>query len=406
MFFGLTNSPAMFCQTMARMFWHLVNKYPTELFVYMDNTLIATKQDTPCHREIINAVLTLLAKESYFLCPSNCIFKQWCIEYLGIIVDVDKLSIDPTKANGLQDWPRMLKTVKEVCSILGTLGYQQPFIPHYMDIAKPLTELTKKNHPFLWTPACHHALDMLISTVLANPSLCQPDPSKPYSLQVDASAYTTSAILTQPDSWGKDEAVGFHSQSFSEVEWNYDIHNQELLVLVRGLNHWCHLVIGTQHPISVYTDHKNLEYYHHPQHINCHMAHYIPCLADYNYILYHLPGTSNKADMLSRCSDFANGSTDNDEVTVLPPTIFACTTTLSTINDWVHTYQLSAHTTLSHWATTFPLTRTNDFYWHGDCLVVVDNSTLRRGVLSLYHDLPTAGHSGISKSIWLIGKDY
>ena len=45
-------------------------------------------------------------------------------------------------------------TVKEVQSVLGILGYQRPFIPHYADIARPLTTLTKKNSPFIWTSEC------------------------------------------------------------------------------------------------------------------------------------------------------------------------------------------------------------------------------------------------------------
>ena len=228
---------------MARMFQQLVNKYPTELFVYMDDILIATKNNTPHHREIVNAVLALLDKESYFLRPSKCVFKQEQIKYLGIIVDGNKLSINPSKADGLQNWLQVLKTVKEVRSILGVLGYQRPFIPHYMDIAKPLTELTKKDHPFSWTPECRNALDTLIFAVLNNPGLHQPDPSKLYTLQVDASAYATGALLTQPDARGKHEAVGFHSQSFSEAERNFDIHDRELLALIQGLSHWHHLLI-------------------------------------------------------------------------------------------------------------------------------------------------------------------
>ena len=177
MFFGLTNSPATFCQTMARMFWHLTNKYPTELFVYMDDILIATKDNTPQHCKIVNTVLLLLSKESYFLWPSKCVFEQQHIEYLGIVIDGDKLSIDPTKADSIWDWPRILKTVKEVHSVLGVLGYQRPFIPNYADIAWPLTELTKKDHPFSWTSECKTTLDTLISAILANPTLCQLDPS-------------------------------------------------------------------------------------------------------------------------------------------------------------------------------------------------------------------------------------
>src|ERR1700761_1965086 len=234
MFFGLTNSPATFCRTMARMFRHLTNKYPTELFVYMNNILIATKDNLERHREIVDAVLDLLAEESYFLRPSKCVFEQRKIEYLGIVIDGNQLSIDPTKAEGLRNWPRELTSVKQVRSVLGVLGYQRPFIPNYAAIAKPLTELTKKEHPFSWTPACRKALDTLIATVLANPSLRQPDPTKPFFLQVDASAFATGAILTQLDNRNKHVAVGFHSQTFSEAERNYDIHDRELLAVVRG----------------------------------------------------------------------------------------------------------------------------------------------------------------------------
>ena len=62
-------------------------------------------------------------------------------------------------------------------SILGILGYQCPFIPNYANIAKPLTDLTKKDQPFVWTPQCRQALDTLIEIVLANPTLLQPDPT-------------------------------------------------------------------------------------------------------------------------------------------------------------------------------------------------------------------------------------
>ena len=64
------------------MFHNLVNKYPTELFVYMDNILITTKNNINHHRQIIDDILELLAKESYFLQPSKCVFEQTQIEYL------------------------------------------------------------------------------------------------------------------------------------------------------------------------------------------------------------------------------------------------------------------------------------------------------------------------------------
>ena len=114
MFFSLTNSPTTFCKTMSRMFCTLCNKYPTELFVYIDDILIATKNDLTWHHKIVDAVLHTLAKESYFLWPSKCIFEQQCIEYLGVVINGKTLSINPAKANGLKDWPHDLTTAKQV----------------------------------------------------------------------------------------------------------------------------------------------------------------------------------------------------------------------------------------------------------------------------------------------------
>jgi hypothetical protein len=134
---------------MERMFWTLVRRYPTELFVYVDNILVATDNDLVRHQQIVHEVLDILAQEFYFLQLAKCSFEQTSITYLGIIIDRNKLLPDPKKTSVLKDWPRTLSTVKQVCSILGVLGYQWPFIPNYANIACPLVTLTKKNQTVL-----------------------------------------------------------------------------------------------------------------------------------------------------------------------------------------------------------------------------------------------------------------
>jgi hypothetical protein len=171
-------------------------------------------------------------------------------------------------------------------------------------------------------------LNKLIEIILDNPSVKQPDLNKPFFLQVDASAFATGAILTQNDERGKHLAVGFHSQTFNEAEQNYDIHDRELLAVFRGLTHHHHLLLSSPFLVTVLTDHKNLKYYRHPQHINQRIARYVQQLADYNFQLVHIPGTSNKADALSCCPDYDDGSDDNSDVTVLPPDLFVQKTTL------------------------------------------------------------------------------
>ena len=164
------------------------------------------------------------------------------------------------------------------------------------------------------------------------------------------------------------------------------------------------------------TDHKNLEYYKEPHHINRRIVRYVQRMQDYNFIIQHIPGENNKSDALSHRPDYDQGTNDNTNITVLSPHLFVNTTTLSclfaraatlsSIDDRARSHQLQQPELLKKWATTYPLKQTGELYWYGDRLVVVEDISLKRGVISLYHDSPTAGHPGISNTIWAIARDF
>ena len=140
------------------------------------------------------------------------------VEYLGLLLDGETLRIDPSKIAGIAKWPCILKSVKEVRSMLGVLGYHHAFIPGFTDIARPLLNLLKKGIPFVWTPECTAALDRLIHLATTNPVLRQPDHDKPFKLEVDASQFATGAILYQRDSDGLRHPVGYNSSSLTKTE--------------------------------------------------------------------------------------------------------------------------------------------------------------------------------------------
>jgi Reverse transcriptase (RNA-dependent DNA polymerase)/RNase H-like domain found in reverse transcriptase len=217
MYFGLTNLPPTFQKMMDRLFRPLKDKYPGMLFIYMDDILIMTSDDLPLHRQIVHDVLDLLEAESFFLKPSKCKFECSSINYLGIVVSNGVISMDPTKWDGLATWPEQLATVKQVRSTLSVFGYQRPFIWGFANIAKPLTELTKKDAPFVWTPHCTATIQWLKEIVLSDPVLQQPHPTCPYTLEVDASQYAMGAILQQPDQEGCLHPVGYDSQTFNDA---------------------------------------------------------------------------------------------------------------------------------------------------------------------------------------------
>jgi hypothetical protein len=139
-------------------------------------------------------------------------------------------------------------------------------------------------------------------------------------------------------------------------------------------------------------------------------------LADYNFKLVHIPGSTNKADALSCRPNYDDGSDDNSDVTVLPldlfvqsttlVCLFSRVTTLSTIDDQAKAHQLRHPELLKQWSNTYPIKQEGQLFWYGERLVIVDDTSLKRGVISLYHDSPTAGHPGILNTTWAIAQDY
>ena len=83
--------------------------------------------------------------------------------------------VDPSKVVGLAEWPCKLRNLKELRQTLGILGYQRLFIRGYASMARPLTELTKKEVPFIWEEKHMEALNQLIQKVTTAPVLACPD---------------------------------------------------------------------------------------------------------------------------------------------------------------------------------------------------------------------------------------
>src|SRR5882672_7522052 len=83
------------------------------------------------------------------------------------------------------------------------------------------------------------------------------------------SCYATGAVLSQLCKDDKWHPVGFMSKSLSSAERNYEIHDKELLSIIRGLEEWRHILEGTKHTIEILNDHRNLAYFRESQNLNC-----------------------------------------------------------------------------------------------------------------------------------------
>ena len=98
--------------------------------------------------------------------------------------------------------------------------------------------------------------------------------------------------------------VAFLSKSLNEIERNYEIHDKEMLVIIRGLEAWRHLLEGTQFQFEIWTDHKNLEYFMKAQKLNRRQAQWALYLSRFDFNLKHMLGARiEKADGLGKRAD-------------------------------------------------------------------------------------------------------
>jgi len=85
------------------------------------------------------------------------------------------------------------------------------------------------------------------------------------------------------------------------TEINYEIYNKEILAIVQCFKQWRHYLEGAQHPVTVYTDHKNLEYFASTKQLNRRQARWAEILSSFDFTIIYRKGALNgKADALSR----------------------------------------------------------------------------------------------------------
>ncbi|RXW11974.1 hypothetical protein EST38_g13881 [Candolleomyces aberdarensis] len=266
------------------------------VIIYMDDVLIFTKDlDTHCH--ITREVLQIMKDNNLSLKPEKCEWEKTEIEYLGHIISTDGVKMDPKKVQAIINWLTP-KSKKELQQFLVLANYYRRFIDGFASLASPLNSLTG-------------------NTPCSNSTLSFPTDDDPFRVEADSSGFATGAVLSQKqnDIW---RPITFLSRSLSEVKRNYEIHNREMLAIMRVLEEWKHHLKATPTPFKIHTDLKNLQYFMTAQKLNRRQARWSSELQDFSFTLHHKPGKSFIVpDSLSRRPDYDKGINNNTDITLL-----------------------------------------------------------------------------------------
>jgi hypothetical protein len=174
------------------------------------------------------------------------------VKFLGHVVSKKGILVDPSKIESIVDW-KTPSSVHEIRSFLGLAGYYRCFIENFSKITSLLTQLTRKDVPFVWSDACNRAFALLKDKLTSAPILILSKSGVPFAVYSDASLQGLGGVLMQTE-----RVVAYASRQLRAYEINYPTHDLELAAVVFVLKIWRHYLYGEI--FELFTDHKSLKY--------------------------------------------------------------------------------------------------------------------------------------------------
>jgi hypothetical protein len=172
--------------------------------------------------------------------------------------------------------------VDQVWSFLSLAGYYHKFILIFSKIAKPITDLLKKEEKFVWNAERDEAFWTLKKLLTTSPVLAQSDISKSFDVYCDASRTGLDSILMQ-----EGQVIAYSSRQLRSHEEQYPTHDLELAAVVYALRTWRHYLLGNV--AHVFTDHKSLKYFFIQPNLNMRQRRWLELIKDYDLEIHYHP---------------------------------------------------------------------------------------------------------------------
>jgi len=162
-------------------------------------------------------------------------------------------------------------------------------------MAKPLSKLTGKEE-WEWTDNQQTGFESPIKAFTHGPVLTMANDNGKFKTEINASGFACGRILVQLQNnfW---RTIAFRSNTMNETEQNYGIEDREVLAIILALKDWQRYLLGAQEPFKIWTDHTNLQYFKDPHKVNRRQAQWFSNMADYHFMIHHLPGIKTAEQM-------------------------------------------------------------------------------------------------------------
>ena len=288
----VNSNPVVFIRLMNRI---LGNKKFVE--VYFDDIIIHSHSFDE-HLIHVKEVLNIIYEAGLKLQGKKCRWFARQTKILGHIVSKSKIEMDSGKIEALKT-REPPKNIKQLQEFMGLCNYYRRFIENFARISSPLTELMKKDKPFVWGGDESKAFKSLIEMLTSYPILRQPDFSRPFIVSCDASNCAIGAILAQKDDTKREYVCAYASRILKGAECHYGITEKECLAHIWAIKYFRVYLYGTR--FTVITDHAALTWLMKLKEPTGRLARWSAYLQDFQFDIVYKKGSSRlNANALSR----------------------------------------------------------------------------------------------------------
>ncbi|GFW29450.1 retrovirus-related Pol polyprotein from transposon 17.6 [Trichonephila clavipes] len=229
--FGLCTSPGVFQRYVSSIFRDLTRK--GIVISYLDDLVIPAKNEQE-GLEKLKIIFEVAKKYGLEIKFKKCQFLKKKIEFLGHIIESGTIKPSPTKTLAVRKFPEPT-TIKQVQSFLDLTGYFRKYIKDYSKIAKPLSDLTRKENLFFFFGIQQkEAFEKLMKILSEGPILHLYKYGRKTELHTDACKQGYGAILLQETEDGKLHPVYYMSKKTNTAEENIseDYAKKELITRI------------------------------------------------------------------------------------------------------------------------------------------------------------------------------
>ena len=189
------------------------------------------------------------------IAPEKSFYILLTVKFLGHEIGNNTIKPISSKVDAIHQ----LKTPTfktELIRFIGSMNFYSKFINKLHISLKPFYTFLHDDILFEWTPDLDKLFNQIKLSLTKDAELAIPNTTHPFYITVDASLIGLGAVLFQPNSKTKMQIISYNSRILTTQEQKLSTYDRELCAITFALSQYEFIIIGSQFPITIFTDHN------------------------------------------------------------------------------------------------------------------------------------------------------